>query len=136
MNAMSTLAVSESLSIAFFAINMVVSLAVTLGMFWLKAQLQEMTGLKNDAREYASQLIKEKFDQLGVSIATIHKRLERGDDSFRENLDRDHKLELKTLQVVESIKREMATRIELQRLADQIQKHGTRLAAVEQRGAA
>lgn len=131
------LALSDGWTIALAVINLTFSLTVGLGMFWLKSKFAEISNLRAELKTSTEQLINERFSTTNASIDAIHKRLEQGDAEFRSNLDRDHKLELKTLQTVEAIRRDMATRAELERINTKLAQHDADIAMLkQQRGAA
>ncbi|MBB6429209.1 hypothetical protein [Algisphaera agarilytica] len=125
-----------ALTISMFAVNLVVSIVMAIGLMWVRHRTSKIDGLEAEVKQFTANLIDTKFEAIEGSIKAIEKRLEAGDHAFRQNLSRDHELELKTLQAVTEIQRDMATREDLQVLGDKVNELNSRVTVLEQRGGA
>ncbi|MEM1445159.1 MAG: hypothetical protein AAGF84_03830 [Planctomycetota bacterium] len=105
-----TLALSEAWTFGLFALQIVIGIVQMLILFWLRGNRDQMGTLKSEVKQHAQQLIDQRFTALTEKLDGISDRLNRGDDKFERQHDRDHQLELKFLQSIESLRVDLAER--------------------------
>ncbi len=120
-------------ALAVSIINGIATIAVTVGLFYVGSKTAKIGKLEDQLRAAAADAVDLRFGKLAgdmagaittlkTIVAEIQRRLERGDDEFDENKEHRHRLELKTQQQIEELKRTTATREDLRDIAAQLVK--------------
>jgi hypothetical protein len=132
---MFTLALSDSWLIAIFALNVLANFVALFVSISTKRNQGELGGLRADVKKYAEDAIDQKLrvirtellgkiEQLTGEIESANRRLGAGDRLFKTMTERDHQDELKTLQAIELLRRELAerfaTKADFQKLDDRL----------------
>jgi hypothetical protein len=94
----------------------------------LEAKASEIIAAKMEVLESRLQISIRSLDQ---TVDSVQERLRDGDHHFKGVDERNQKLELKTQEMVSSLRADMATKQDVQQIRDQLQKLQLALAASE-----
>lgn len=113
--------------------NIVISSLLGVALFYVGSKASKIDKLEDRLRAAASEAVDLRFSKLSgetaAALSSLHaiineiqRRLAQGDAEFRADEEQRHKLELRTLQQIEEIKRSYATRDDLKAIEDRLLK--------------
>jgi len=140
-----TLGLADGWNISLFFVNLGFNVVLAIALLYVRQNTSTTSGLKTEVKTYADQLIEQKFNlvreklmgEIRLLRQEVHQandRLKTGDRLLGELRDRDHQDELRTITVIEQLRRDvienMATKTDLSRVEGKHDKLATRVAEI------
>ena len=100
-----TLAASDTVVVPLAVVILLAQGVIGMVLWAMKRSLGRVDKLEEEVKAYANEIIETKHAQVIRAIERMERRLEAGDQRFRELHSHDHKAEMQLVQSVELLRR-------------------------------